>query len=523
MLRSVKSQIILATSTIIIAVLGATAYFVIEQKIREINQDIFDKAFSFAELTHDRVIDNFQSNYQEQAFANFERDLAEVYSLNPDISHLSIYNYEGENLYRDPSDTDLKTPELERLQAVLPSVKTKALGRVVYLEKVGDQLRYTNFNGREVEPIRDTEQIENIIYPFRDADNITRNFSLNYEVSYDSLDERVRQTVTSIALIASLGILIALFIGYLVARGITAPIKALSLGAAQIGHGDLKTRIPIKSKTEVGMLAATFNNMAADLEKSTQAMIEHEKVAKELELAGKIQKQLLPTSIPQVPGLDIAASLQSATQVGGDCYDLIPIKKTGNLLFYIADVTGHGVGAGLVSAINNALIPALMSQYDDTQKLVVELNRLLKLKTSPSIFVTLVMAIWDTKKKILHFTQAGHDPILHYQAKEKKVVKLAHGGMALAMVADVSKVIKTEDVKTTKNDVFVLYTDGIPEAWKNDSETYGMDRLMASVEKHGHLETAQAIHDGILEDVRKFMGKFPQADDITLMVVKRTI
>ncbi len=522
MLRSVKSQITLAISAIIIAILGATTYLVIDQKTREINQDIFSKAVSFAELTHERVISGFENNYQQAAYANFERELASVYSLNEDILALSVYSYEGEDLYKDTAiANDTFKPELDRLQAVFPSVKIKNTGRIIYLEKLNEKLRYTDINGREVEPISDTEQIVNVVYPFRDPNDITRNYSVNYDVSYESLKQRVRETAIRMIIIAAAGVLIALLIGYMLANGITAPIKSLSQGAAKIGKGDLKTRIKVKSKSEVGMLANTFNAMAEDLEKSTAAMIEHEKTAKELELAGEIQRELLPTNLPKVENLDIAASLNAATQVGGDCYDFIPMES-GNLLFYIADVTGHGVGAGLVSAINNALVPALMNHYSTTTEVVIELNKLLKLKTSDNVFVTLVMAIWDTERKQMQFTQAGHDPILHFKADDNTVIRLAHGGMALGMMDDVSQVIKTEEVITGIGDVFVLYTDGIPEAWKNEKESYGMERLIESVQKHSALKTAVEIHDAILKDVAEYMGEYPQADDITLLVVKRT-
>jgi sigma-B regulation protein RsbU (phosphoserine phosphatase) len=524
MFRSVKSQIIAATSIIIIAILGGAAYLVIDQKIKEINQDIFTRAVSFAELTHERVVSNYEDNYLQSATAFFERELAEIYSMNEDIIGLCIHDYTGETLYMDDSIRDLVdekvAEDMERIQAIYPSVKTKS-GRVVYLQMDGEEIRYTNLNGDAVEPIKNTEQIEDIYYPFRDQNDITRSYSLHYLVSYDSLAQRVQETVIRILIIAVAGILLALLIGSFVAHRITSPIKTLTKGAEQIGHGDLKTRVKVKSKSEVGKLANTFNKMASDLEKSTEELVEKEKMTRELELASEIQQELLPTKLPSIKNLDIAASLNAATQVGGDCYDFIALEKDEKLLFYIADVTGHGVGAGLVSAINNALVPALLDHTHDTQELVVELNKLLIQKTAPNVFVTLVMNMWDPKKDTLSFTQAGHDPILHFKAKDEEVVELPKGGNPLGLLPDISKNVKTESVKAEKGDVFVLYTDGIPEAWKNDEETYGMDRLKESVKKHSKLKTAQEIHDAILKDVRDFMGKRPQEDDITLLVIKR--
>ena len=472
MLHSVKSQIVFTTSLIIILILGAMSYFVIDTKIKEINNDIFVRATSFAELTHERVISNYENNYLQDALAHFDRELADIYSLNADINGLSILDYSGEKKYVDQRikkrNSAISDEDLERVQAVYPSVKTKKTGRIVYIEKNDNDIRYTNFNGADVRPISNTE-----------------------------------------------------FVGGIVAVRITSPIKKLTEGAHKIGSGDLKTRIAVRSKSEIGMLARTFNHMAEHLEESTQMMVEKEKMTRELELAGEIQKELLPTELPKIPSLDIAVSLSSAEEVGGDCYDFIQIDED-KLLFYIADVTGHGVPAGLVSAISNALVPAFLGKFIKTDELIINLNRIMKMKTRPNVFMTMVMAVWSIEHNDLRFSQAGHDPILHYKAVDKSITELATGGMALGMIPDVSKITKSETVKSESGDVFVLYTDGIPEAWASDTESYGMDRFKQSIIKNSALATAQEIHDGIIKDVRDFMGDFPQADDITIIVIKRT-
>jgi serine phosphatase RsbU (regulator of sigma subunit)/HAMP domain-containing protein len=537
MFRSVKSQIVFTTSLIIIVILGVTAYFVIDQKIKEINQDIFTKSVSFAELTNERIVTNFETNYQQQAFANFDREMADIYSMDKDITGIAIINYSGENLYIAPSIQEHHTAaptdeDIERIQAVNPSVKIKKTDRVVYLEKIENEVRYTDFNGRDVEPVKNTEQIEDIFYPFRDPNNALRSYSIHYHVSYDALTARVKETATNILVLAIFGIVIALFIGGIVAGRITSPIKKLTDGAKKIGAGDLKNRIAVKSKSEIGMLARTFNKMAEDLEVSTKAMIEKEKMSKELELAGEIQRELLPKKLPKIGNLDIAASLISAEAVGGDCYDFIPLSKD-HLLFYIGDVTGHGVPAGLLSAINNALVPAFLDKFKNTKEIIVTLNRLtkdlvlhlnriLKMKTRPNMFMTMVMAIWDDTGNTLEFTQAGHDPIIHFKAADKSVTDLTAKSMALGMIDDLSAIATIQKVPVSAGDVLILYTDGITEAWKDEKDTYGIERFRESIKKNCVLKTAQEIHDGIIKDVKAFMGDYPQADDITLIVAKRT-
>lgn len=508
---------------VIIAILIATTYFIIDQKVKEINLDIFNNAVSFSELTHERVISNYEDNYVQKAFANFDREMADIYSLNEDISGMSIFNYKGESLYRPPESALEKVSEgdLERIQAVLPSVVTEK-GRVVYLDKTERVIRYTDFNGKTVLPISEGEQIKNIIYPFRDPNNALRSFSVKYDVSYEALTERVKETRDNMIILALFGIVIALFIGGIIAGKITSPIKKLTEGALKIGAGDLKTRIAVQSKSEIGKLAGTFNQMAQDLEKSTQVLVEKEKLTRELELAGEIQKELLPKELPQISNLDIAVSLSSATEVGGDSYDFLKVDDE-NFLFYVGDVTGHGVPAGLVSAINNALVPAFIDRYKTTQELVVNLNRLMKAKTRPNVFMTMVMAHWHVTEGKLGFTQAGHNPILYYSSAEKTATEMSTGGMALGMTPDISNIVTTDHVDMQPNDVAILYTDGITEAWKSETENYGIARFKESIIKNSQFTTAQEIHDGLIKDVREFMGDFPQADDITLIVAKRTV
>lgn len=244
MLKSVKSQIVLGTSMVIIAVLIASTYFIISQKTKEISFDIFKNAVSFAELTNERIVSNYESNYVQKAFANFDREMADIYSLNEDIPAISIFNYAGESLYRaDKAEFGkVSNEDMERIQAVMPSVKTKS-GRIVYLDKAEGEIRYTNFNGRNVDPIKDTDQIENIIYPFRDANNALRSFSVRYEVSYSALTKRVSETRNNMIILAIFGIVISLFMGGIIAGKITSPIKTLTEGALKIGSGDLATRI----------------------------------------------------------------------------------------------------------------------------------------------------------------------------------------------------------------------------------------------------------------------------------------
>jgi len=241
---------------------------------------------------------------------------------------------------------------------------------------------------------------------------------------------------------------------------------------------------------------------------------------KELELAEQVQKELFPSNIPKIKNLDIAASLISAEAIGGDCYDFIPIDDS-NLVFYVGDAIGHGVAAGLLSVINSALVPALIEQCKTTEELIIRINKILKTRTLPNVFMTLVMAQWNIPLARLEFTQAGHYPILHFKASENTIYETPTGGMALGVSNSIENKIKTHHLHMATDDLAILYTDGILDAWKDEYESFGMTRFKESIKKHSH-KNAQEIHDGVLKDLQNFVKNYPQADDITLVIAKRT-
>lgn len=259
--------------------------------------------------------------------------------------------------------------------------------------------------------------------------------------------------------------------------------------------------------------------MAADLDISTKALVYKERVGKELELATKIQSNLIPKEIPKVEGLDISAGIMPAEEIGGDAYDFL-FSDDDNLMFYLGDVTGHGVPSGLLVSIANAMFFEQV-KLGNIKDIIVNVNRVIKAKSPANMFITLCLLNWDQKNKNLTYVSAGHERMINYKASDKSISLMEGGGMALGMFPDIEKMSKIQDAPLETGDCLVVYSDGIPEAWKNPKEQYGMDRFQEAVKKYGHLDTALAIRNAILQDVKEFIGDYKRADDITLMIMKR--
>lgn len=522
-MRSIKTKLVLAVASLVVLILVLAAVFLIRDKEQELNQDLFDQTLSFTQLTAKDAVDFYQLYLAQNSFVYFNREVSGLFQKNKNISELKIYKFGGELLYDSVSEReqqyqgDVRSagPEvLERVKSQFISVELLDGQRVVYLSfDANGEMKFVDVNGLEVSGLDGGSRIGSFVLPVENA------YAVEYGISYADLDARILAMRNNIMMLALAGILLGIGMSWVLAVRITRPIKKVTAGAQKIAVGDFQTRIQVDTKDETQVLAKTFNQMAQTLEITTKAMLYEERVRKELELAAQIQKDILPKRIPKVTGLDLSAGLIPAEEIGGDCYDFISLGG-GKWIFYVGDVTGHGVPSGIVVSIANAMFFA-SSEGSDPKDILIKVNRVLKEKTTASMFLTLLLLYWDEVNGSMQYLSAGHEPILVYRAKEKKVEMLKHGGIALGMLPDISPHLEGVDVQLKIGDFMVVYTDGIPEAWRSEKEMYGMDRLKAITAAAGDFERASAIRNAILADVKEFTGEYKQMDDITVMVVKR--
>lgn len=505
---------------------GLNTLLFINEKQAELTQDIFDNARSYAQLTAESIVESYNLYIPQESFVYFNRDVSDVFNKFQDLEKIQIVSFEGEIVYDSSLDkerinaTDNRRVTgdlLDQVRAKNPSVFTLDTDRCVYLQVDSDTEEgyfCVDEASKPIQPIAPDERVEFIVQPATDE------FAVVYYLSYANLQDRINQTMIRTGLLGVFGILVGIILAVMIATNITRPLKKLTLGAGIIAKGDFQHRVEVKTKDELNTLASAFNSMAKELEISTKALVYKERVAKELEIAANIQRDLLPKEIPKMPGLDIAAGVLPAEEIGGDCYDFIKTDDN-NLLMYLGDVTGHGVPSGIVVSITNALIYNYAKQHD-LKKLLTDVNRILKEKTSANMFITLVMMHWDAISNKLKYVSAGHEQMVHYHAKDKKVTLTPAGGLALGMLPDISHVLQEVEVNLEEGDALVAYSDGIPEAWKSDTEMYGMSNLKRSVNEYSVLPNALSIRNAILADVKEFTGTWKQMDDITLMVLKKS-
>ena len=300
---------------------------------------------------------------------------------------------------------------------------------------------------------------------------------------------------------------------------IVRPLSAILTQIKAVLTNKKYKKIYSKRTDEIGVIAQFFNEVTESLEKVTEQLEASKKVTGELQIAGQLQKELIPVVAPTIDGFEIAVKNRSAEELGGDNLDFIKVGNT--TYFYIGDVTGHGVPAAIVMTMVNTLINAFAEIYETAYEIVVQTNRRLKRRIKATMFMSMLMMKWDGMKKQMSFVGCGHEHIIIYRAKSGIVDSMVSGGIALGMVADNSKIVKETPLELSPGDVIVLYTDGITEARNMSGEMFGLERLKQKVAMYGGQGDAMNIIQNIAKEFSVFVEEHMQEDDVTLVVLKR--
>src|SRR5690606_38808281 len=222
------------------------------------------------------------------------------------------------------------------------------------------------------------------------------------------------------------------------------------------------TKDDINFISSVGSLAIiSLENQRLFLE-----AIEKQKIEEELEIARDIQKNLLPQQVPAFSRFEIAAANLSSRQVGGDYYDIIPLDES-NFVIAIADVVGKGVPAALLMANLQAFLKVTCNQGLKICEATGLINDLVSENITDGKFITFFWAVLNNSDSTIEYVNAGHNPPL--LIRDGKIIKLDKGGMILGVMKSLMP-YESEKINLKKDDVLILFTDGISEAKNTNDE-----------------------------------------------------
>jgi phosphoserine phosphatase RsbU/P len=251
---------------------------------------------------------------------------------------------------------------------------------------------------------------------------------------------------------------------------------------------------------------------------------ERRRLEADLEMAGRIQRALLPPENFAAHGWEVHYRYEPLGLVSGDYCDLIVSEGGGHgasnghskeLFFLLGDVSGKGVAASLLMSHLHAMFRSLVTVSQPLDQMLSVASRLFCESTTAGQFATLVAGRANSEGE-LEIVSAGHPPglLLHCDG----VTRIESGGFPLGMFSDAH--FTTHRIKTCPGDALLFYSDGVTESRSDAGEEYGVDRLSKLAEKHRGAAPAMFVA-GCLDDLRTFSGSQPRHDDVTLMALRR--
>jgi len=237
-------------------------------------------------------------------------------------------------------------------------------------------------------------------------------------------------------------------------------------------------------------------------------------VRDEIEVARQLQRDLLPSQAPDLPGYRIAHSYRTANEIGGDYYDFLPLPD-GRLVLVIGDASGHGMAAGLLMAIANAALKLAIEVDPAPERVAGLLNRVLFRTGDRRAFMSLFYGLLTPATGHLEYVCAGHPfPLLRRASGE--VEELGRGGLPLG-IRDAVELTRAE-VTLGPSDLLLLYSDGLAESVNAAGEAFGFESLRQLLRVEAE---PRAIHDRFLRALDTHLAGEPLTDDVSIVVVSR--
>ncbi|MBM3812508.1 MAG: FHA domain-containing protein [Acidimicrobiia bacterium] len=269
---------------------------------------------------------------------------------------------------------------------------------------------------------------------------------------------------------------------------------------------------------DLNMLTVMANIAAIRIEHARLIEVEQAErmMAKELEQAAEIQRNLLPKGQPAVSGLDVAGHSIPCRMVGGDYFDYVTLPG-GKFGVIVADVAGKGLPAAMLMSSMQARVQILSEDTEDLAEFVTRLNRGIAANCPGNRFITFFMVVFDPATGNFSYCNAGHNPPFLIRASGQ-VERLLDGGPVLGILRTMNYTAATGRLEN--GDVLAMFSDGVTEARNDADEEYDEGPFLEELIAHRQQPAKTMVID-VHDALERFLGSAPANDDITLVVVRR--
>ncbi len=326
-----------------------------------------------------------------------------------------------------------------------------------------------------------------------------------------------------IIVLGILGLSILVFFTVRIIQNQLKPLSKFSKSAQTIAKGDFNAELPVvTTEDEMKELHDSFefmqkelSNYVANLKETTSAK---EKIESELRIAKEIQLGMIPhifPPFPDLPEIDLFASLVSAREVGGDLYDFFLLDKH-VLCFAIGDVSGKGIPSSLFMAVTRTLLRSIADKDKSAAEIVTSINRTLSLNNDSNMFVTFFLGILDTTTGKLNYCNAGHNPPILIKGGKSADYFNFSKGIPVGLFEDHEYLNEYTFIES--GDQLFMYTDGVSEAENSQYVLYGNDRLIDVIRNHSTMKPKQLI-EAVNDDIALHVNGYLQSDDLTMLSI----
>lgn len=319
----------------------------------------------------------------------------------------------------------------------------------------------------------------------------------------------------------------AMLISVLLARPLTAQLETLFGMTQEIAKGNFKKRVEIKGHDEVGALSDSVNDMADKIVVYMEEMKEKARLENEVMVAQLVQSSFFPQTSESDESLTTHGHFEPASECGGDWWGYF--DQGDWRIFFIADATGHGVPAALLTATINCCKTSLGYITETRPDILGKPHEILRYMNQAvhgagkEIQVTCFVASFNKKTRELSFSNSSQTPPLLFNGNKEELTKddfrplIEANGPRLGQKPD--STYESEHLKLEPHDTIFFYTDGLTEAENSEGSAFGQRRLIKSLAQHGKGSPGTII-EGVIGDLKVFTSHKPLSDDLTAVSIK---
>jgi phosphoserine phosphatase RsbU/P len=279
--------------------------------------------------------------------------------------------------------------------------------------------------------------------------------------------------------------------------------------------GGVKEQEDIYNKIQFITTITNIIAVALENKRLFKRQLEQETLKREMSLAGKVQRMLIPEELPRGDNYELDAIYKPHFNIGGDYFDIVKYSDD-RFAFCVADISGKGIGAALLMANFQAILQSLIYQYRDLQTFVLALNNAVFRITKGDKYITLFVAELDMKKKRLQYINAGNYP--PFMRMNEEIIRLDRGSTVIGAFQSLP-FIEMGEIALTGNGIILSFTDGLTDLQNEAGEYFG-DKHILKVFEESPAASAAGFNNNLQIRMDEFRGSKEFTDDIAVLTCR---